>query len=138
MSAETFGLMARIVHGTSQEASAILRREGLNPAQFQLLLAVGRRPGGYQRRFGEQAGVTQGNISMLVTKLEEAGLLTRTPDGAANQLWLTDAGQLIVERLEPQQDQFMHARFAALAREDLADLHRLLGLAAEGLPDNEG
>lgn len=75
MSAETFGLMARIVHRTSQEASAILREEGLNPAQFQLLSAVGRTPGGYQRRFGEQASVTRANISMLVTKLEEAGLL---------------------------------------------------------------
>lgn len=137
LSAETFGLMARVVHRTSQDASTILRAEGLNPAQFQLLLAVSRNPGGYQRRFGEQASVTQSNISMLVTKLEEAGLLRRSAEGAANQLWLTEAGKVVLERLEPDQGRFMGARFAALSSAELAELHRLLDLVAKGLEANE-
>ncbi len=41
-SARLFGLLAPMVHRTSQYAAAILRREGLNPAQFQLLLAHGK------------------------------------------------------------------------------------------------
>jgi DNA-binding MarR family transcriptional regulator len=133
-SARLFGLLALVVHRTSQDAAAILRREGLNPAQFQLLLAVRDHPGGAQRRFGEQFGVTGGNVSMLVSKLSAAGLVRREARGAANRIWLTDAGTDLVERLEPQQRAFMSDRFRALTGAELGEMHRLAELTVRGLP----
>ncbi len=56
-SSEVFGLMARIVHRTGQEATAALRGHGLTPAQFQLLPAVRERPGAVQREIGERFAV---------------------------------------------------------------------------------
>ncbi len=133
-SAQLFGLLAMIVHRTSQDATAILRREGLNPAQFQLLLAVKNRPGATQREIGDQFGVTGGNVSMLVSKLTAAGWLRREPKGAAYRIWLTEDGAALVARLEPDQSTFMERRFTGLTDDELDDLLRLAQLALEGLP----
>lgn len=133
-SARLFGMLALLVHRTSQDAAAILRREGLNPAQFQLLLAIRDRPGGAQREFGERFGVTGGNVSMLVSKLTSAGWVRREASGAANRIWLTDAGVDLVARLEPQQRQFMVDRFRALTGDELSEILRLAEQTVKGLP----
>lgn len=131
-SAEVFGLLARLVHRTGQEASAVLRGHGLTPAQFQLLLAVRDRPGAVQRELGERFAVTGANVSMLIAKLESAGLLHRRADGAANRVLLTPAGEALVERLEPEQAAFMAGRFAALSEVELDRLHDLARAALDG------
>ncbi|MGY1700534.1 MarR family winged helix-turn-helix transcriptional regulator [Geodermatophilus sp. SYSU D00766] len=133
-SAELFGVLARIVHRTAQDAAAVLRGEGLNPAQFQLLRAVRDAPGETQQTFGNRFGVTRGNVSMLVTKLVDAGLLVREPRGAANGLRLTPRGEALVERLEPDQRRFLTERFGVLDEAELATLHRLAVAVLEGLP----
>lgn len=127
-----FGLVARLVHRTSQEAAAALRQHGLTPAQFQLLRAVRERPGAMQRELGERFAVTGANVSMLIAKLEAAGLLSRTPEGAANRVELTDDGRAVVDRLEPEQAAFMAARFAALGDAELDRLHELVRAALDG------
>ena len=123
---EVFGLMARLVHRTSQDARVELDREQLNPALFQLLLAVGQRPGSLQRELSDRFGVSVGNVSMLLAKLEERGFVRRDPRGAANEVHLTDAGRELVDRLRPQQDAFMLARFTALTDAELDQLAALL------------
>lgn len=137
VSAELFGALAKIVHRTAQDAAAILRDEGLNPAQFQLLRAVRTSPGVTQAELGQRRGVTPGGISQLVTKLELLGLVRREPDGASNQLWLTDHGRAMVERLIPAQDTFFVRRFARLEPADLKLLHDLAIRALDQLPDRE-
>jgi DNA-binding MarR family transcriptional regulator len=134
-SAELFGVLARIVHRTAQDAAAILRRDGLSPAQFQLLLAVGRSPGVTQATLGHHRGVTPGGVSQLVTKLEAVALIRRDAEGAANRLWLTDRGRMLVERLTPDQDDFFARRFAGLDPGQLEQLRHLAGLALDRLPD---
>lgn len=133
-SAEVFGVLARLVHRTSQDAATLLAREDLNPAQFQVLRAVRDRPGAVQREVGRRFGVTAGNVSMLVTKLVAAGWLQREAAGASNRLWLTEAGHQLVDRLEPAQNAFLLERFQALRDEELDDLHRLATAAEQGLP----
>ena len=135
LSTDVFGLFARIVHRTAQDAAAILRVDGLNPAQFQLLRAVGDRPGLTQAGLVAQRGVTPGGVSQLVSKLVASGLVRREADGSANRLWLTDAGQSLVDRLIPAQDAFIQRRFGGLQP---AELHHLRDLAArvlDQLPD---
>ncbi len=106
----------------------------MNPAQFQLLLAIRDRPGSAQREFGERFGVTGGNVSMLVSKLTSAGWVRREASGAANRIWLTAAGAELVARLEPQQQEFLLDRFRALTADELGELHRLAERAVNGLP----
>lgn len=131
-SSEVFGLMARLVHRTGQEASAALREHGLTPAQFQLLRAVREHPGAVQRELGERFAVTGANVSMLIAKLESAGLLHRRAEGAANRVLLTPAGEVLVDRLVPEQSRFMAGRFAALGDAELDRLHDLVRAALDG------
>ncbi len=126
VSAQVFGTMAQVVHRAAQDATAILRAEGLNPAQYQLLLTVDEQPGCVQRDLGERRGVTAANVSMLVSKLESAGLLRREAVGASNRLWLTPVGKALVRRLRPDQDAFMAGRFTRLDDKELARLATLL------------
>ncbi len=131
LSSGVFADMVRTVHGTGQEVSRILREDGLNPAQLQLLLAVREAPGSAQRVLGERLGTTPANVSMLVSRLEDRGWLRREAAGAANRLWLTDVGQALADRLGAAQQQFMAARFAALGDDDLETLARLLRQACD-------
>lgn len=133
-SAEVFGLLAHIVHRTAQDAAVVLRAEQLNPAQFQLLRAVRDEPGASQQTFGDRFAVTRSNISMLVTKLVDAGLLVREPRGAINGLRLTPRGKELVRRLEPEQSRFLTERFQALDADELTTLHRLATTVLEHLP----
>ncbi len=70
-----FGDLLRVVHGISQDGARELRRHGLTPAQYRLLLAVGATPGCRQHELGDLLGVTKGNVSMLVSRLERDGLV---------------------------------------------------------------
>jgi DNA-binding MarR family transcriptional regulator len=135
LSAELFGNLARIVHRTGQDAAVILRLDGLNPAQFQLLRAVAEFPGVTQAWLVQHRDVTPGGVSQLVSKVEGVGLLRREADGAANRLWLTDRGIELVERLVPDQDAFFARRFAGLDAARLEQLHALMMAALEQLPD---
>lgn len=137
MSADLFGVFAKIVHRTAQDAAAILREEDLNPAQFQLLRAVAAAPGVTQTGLGRHRGVTPGGISQLVSKLEALGMMRREADGASNRLWLTDYGRVLVERLGPDQDAFFVARFAGLTVAQLELLHELATQALDQLPGRE-
>jgi DNA-binding MarR family transcriptional regulator len=134
VSAELFGVLARIVHRTAQDAAAVLRRDGLSPAQFQLLRAVGQSPGVTQAELGLHRGITPGGVSQLVTKLEAAALVRRDAEGAANRLWLTDAGRSLVDRLTPDQDDFFARRFAGLDQGQLHAFREVATLALDQLP----
>lgn len=118
--------MLRFIHAVAQEGAAELREFDLTPAQYQLLVQVRRRPGITQWQLVEAFGVTKGNVSQLVKKLEQAGLLERTRTKGSDELSLTDAGGALLDRVMPAHDDFMDRRFAALDRDELDTLLRLV------------
>lgn len=128
LSRAAFADLVRVVHRVSQAGAQELRGHGLTPAQYQLLAAVGRKPGIVQRELTERLGVTKGNVSQLVTRLEDAGLLDRSRDGAANQLSLTVDGKALVRKLIPAHDSFLAGQFASLADDDLRRLSGILAV----------
>lgn len=131
LSTAVFGDMVKLVHGTAQEVAGILREDGLNPAQLQLLLAVSEDPGTGQRALVERLGTTAANVSMLVSRLEDAGRLRREAVGAANRLWLTAQGSALAERLGLAQQNYMATRFRALPDTELRSLARLVRAACQ-------
>lgn len=134
LSSQTFELAVMLVHSTSQEVSGILRMEGLNPAQLQLLHAIAARPRITQAELTRRRGVTAGSVSLLIDKVEAAGLVRRVADGASNRLSLTHKGKLLVERLAPAQDDFFADLFTSLSDRELGQLSRLVQRAFDGLP----
>jgi DNA-binding MarR family transcriptional regulator len=118
--------MLLTAHRMTQSSGSRLRTQGLTPAKYQLMLRLRAEPGLAQGELGARLGVTKGNVSMLVTQLEHAGLLTRTPDGAANQLALTTRGVEVVEQLLPDEQRWTSEQFAKLTTDELDVLVRLL------------
>ncbi|MET9118896.1 MarR family transcriptional regulator [Streptomyces longwoodensis] len=126
LSVELFGQLVRAVHVISQSGARELRSEGLTPAQYKTLAMVAARPEMQQSDLSDALGVTKGNISMLVARLEADGLLSRTPSGAAYLLRLTPDGRDLVKRLRPQHARFMAACFSPLTEGELETLRGLL------------
>ena len=123
---QVFGHLVRAVHAVSQAGARALREHGLTPAQYQVLRHVSARADVQQRELGDLLGVTKGNVSMLVSRLEGDGLLARTPAGAAYCLRLTEPGTALLARIRPEHAAFLVERFAGLDDAELAELDRLL------------
>lgn len=116
---QAFGHLIRIVHLVGQGGAQELREHGLTPAQYQLMLLVDRKPGSAQQEWTAALGVTKGNISQLVTRLEDAGLMDRDRRGATTRLVLTERGSELVRRLIPDHRRFLAAQFALFSDEEL-------------------
>ena len=99
---------------------------GLSPAQFDILAHVGAREGQCQQELADSLLVTKGNITQLLDRLEQAGLLERRPAGRSNQLYLTQAGRELVAEVVPAHEAVMAEPFARLSREDQIQLLALL------------
>lgn len=123
---QVFAEMVRLVHLVSQAGAVELRRHNLTPAQYQLMLSLRRRPNPLQQELGETLGVTKGNVSQMVSRLEERGLVLRVPRGAANELRLTEEGRSLVDRLVPDQREFLKRQFGALDQQQLSELAAML------------
>lgn len=123
---ELFGHLVRFVHAVSQRGTAILGDHGLSPAQYQLLLVLSAHPGIAQYQLADRVGVTRGNVSQLVKKLEASGVIARRRDASTDELTLTDCGRDLVAALRPQQESFMALCFAALDAGELRQLKHLM------------
>ncbi|MEU1837265.1 MarR family winged helix-turn-helix transcriptional regulator [Micromonospora chersina] len=124
--AETFAGLVRVVHLISLAGAQELRTHGLTPAQYQVLVLLHRRPRATQRELTDALGVTKGNVSQLLSRLAEARLLDRTPEGAANRIGLTDRGRQLIRELIPAHQEFLTRSFSALNDEELGTLARLV------------
>lgn len=118
--------MVGLVHRIGTDGARELARVGRTPAQFHALRTIAGHPGCSQQRLAEALGVTKGNVSQLLGRLEDDGLVRREADGAAYVLRLTPAGEGVLGELGPAHDAFLDDCFAALSAQELNELERLL------------
>lgn len=102
--------------------SSRLRAIGLSVAQFDLLSTLTEAEGITQRDLAERLYVTKGNVSGLVDRLVEAGLVDRKPipgDRRSHALHLTGEGRrLALEGMELQK-RFVNETIGRLPAADL-------------------
>lgn len=137
-SAQVFGAIARMAHEVTQRSAALLQPHGLTPGQFQVLMVLSRHPDASQSAIGASLGVTRANVSMLLAKLEAAGLVDRQAQGAANRIRLTGEGRALIDRTLPDQLQLLADTFAPLPAERLADLHAMMLGLGDPAPFDRG
>ncbi len=114
---------------------------GLSSACTGPLLMIGRSGGGIRQvALAQQLGMEGPSLVRLLDKLAAQGLVRREADSSdrrANQLWLTDAGQALVGRIEIRLDALRAEVFGALSEaqvqvvltlwEQIAQAHARLG-----------
>lgn len=127
--------ISRTYAGVARRLERRLRPLGLTLAFCEVLTRLGQAPEGRLRviDLGEKVFLTKSGISQLVTRMERAGLLTRTPDAADHRVtWITPsdrgwealaaAAPVFVDgvhdhfgrHLEPQQTTVIRAALAAV------------------------
>lgn len=118
--------LARVYQKITRASTSQLREFGLSLAQFDVLTWVGATEGLTQQELADRLFVTKGNVSQLIDKLEQAGLLVRIPEGRVCRLSLTAMGRALRDRVVPRHEAFIARTFSALSRDEQARLARLL------------
>jgi len=118
-----------------------IRTLGLSIPQFDLLSTLTEREGISQNELAERLYVTKGNVSGLVDRLVQAGLVERRAlagDRRSYAMHLTPEGRRLAEAGIRAQRDFVAQTLGKLPGQDLAELDRLvlawrdLARAAEG------
>ncbi|MFT4249298.1 MAG: MarR family transcriptional regulator [Pseudomonas sp.] len=119
-------------------ADTALGQFGISSACTAPLLLIGRSGGGIRQVALAQAlGMEGPSLVRLLDRLGEQGLVRREcdlHDRRANLLWLTDAGQALVSRIEARLAELREDVFGALSPaeiETVLKLWRLLGQASD-------
>ena len=119
----------RLQRRSTSAISAILKEFGLSIPQFDLLSTLTEQEGLSQQELAERLYVTKGNVSGLLDRMVEAGLVERrSPPGdrRSNALFLTPKGRELAERGIMAQRAYVKNTLGSLDPADLADLERIV------------
>ena len=124
----TFHLLRRVM----QHHNALWRKRlpGLTPVQFAVLLSVARMPGADQQTIGEASAVEKTTMANLIGRMEQRGLISRSPDpsdGRRHCLRLTKAGRQELRDAAPVVRAVRDDCLAAIPAEQEAVLRQILG-----------
>jgi DNA-binding MarR family transcriptional regulator len=125
--------LARVFQKIDTRSERFFRTHELNTAQFDVLAQVGAARGMTQQELADALLVTKGNISQLLSKLEQAGMIARQQTGRTNCLSLTQQGQALFEVVVPQQEALIADLLTPLSDDEQRELLRLLRKLDHGI-----
>lgn len=126
LSVLTWLRLVRVAQKVSHAGAEHITRYGLSGALFDLLAQIASDEGISQQEVADQLLVTKGNISQLLTKLEEQGLIEKRQKGHTNHLYLTVKGKVLLDEITPNHDVFITERMSQLTEDELRQLNDLL------------
>jgi DNA-binding MarR family transcriptional regulator len=96
----------------------VLEPQGLVLSQFEALAKIGMKPGMIQQELVQHLLVTKGNVGALLDRLETMGWVQRKScpnDRRANRLYLTPAGQTMIQDIIKKHRVFIAESFKPLS-----------------------
>lgn len=125
--------LARVFQKIDAASARMFRVHDLSTAQFDALAQIGVAGGITQQELAHSLLVTKGNVSQLLDRLEQQGIVTRRHVGRTNCLFLTERGQALFDAVVPQQEALVAELFAPLSPEEQSQLLALLRKLDHGL-----
>ncbi len=119
----------RLHRRASNAVAAELKALGLSIPQFDLLSTLTEQEGLSQQELAQRLYVTKGNVSGLLDRMVEAGLVERRPipgDRRSNALHLTPKGRDLANQGIEAQRSYVMRTLGTLSAQDLADLERIV------------
>ena len=114
--------LARCYQAFQRASASHVRRTGLTPPQFDVVVTLGNTPGMSFKDLGGRTLITKGTLTGVVDRLETRGLVRRTAcpeDGRSTLVALTPEGDRVFrEVFEP------HLAFLAPAFEEMPECGR--------------
>jgi DNA-binding MarR family transcriptional regulator len=102
---------------------------GITRAQWKVLMKLSRQPGMRQVELADMMDIEPINLSRIIDRLEEAGLVERSSDPADRRAWrlqVTDKAQPIVRQLKTVGAGLVEQAFAGIDREEIEIVRRVL------------
>ena len=131
-----FAALHRTMHSQRRFIAQKMARHDLAPAQAIAVRVLGHADGLTQRDLAEALDVSRPTVTIMIQKMERAGLVERRADAADQRytrIYLTEAGWAIHEAVHDDLDDFITRGIGSLGEKDQAELERLLGLLNENL-----
>ena len=103
--------------------------EGITDSQFQALVLLMENGPMLMRRMSDEMSVTPANVTGLADRLEEKGLVRRTPgkgDRRATMVEITPAGKALYERLAVKKADMLQKTLKSFTKDEITTLHDLL------------
>jgi MarR family transcriptional regulator, organic hydroperoxide resistance regulator len=125
----TWFRVMRLHHRALGAMSARLKALGLSVAQFDLLSSLSEGEGISQSELAQKLYVTKGNVSGLVDRLVQSGLVERRAiagDRRSYALHLTEEGRRLTDVGQGAQRGFVQETLGALPVQDIAELERII------------
>jgi MarR family transcriptional regulator, organic hydroperoxide resistance regulator len=119
----------RLNRRATNAVAAELKTLGLSIPQFDLLSTLTEREGLSQQELAERLYVTKGNVSGLLDRMVEAGLVERRAipgDRRSNALYLTPKGRDLANQGIAAQRSYVMRTLGTLPAQDLAELDRIV------------
>ena len=107
------------------------RAEGINitAEQWGILNCLWEKEGIHQSAIAEKVGKDRHSIARMLNRLEKNGFIRRVPtheDRRRLNIFLTDSGRNVKEKLVPISLDFLKKAFSGLRQEETAELIRIL------------
>ena len=125
---------------TFHQCDAVMARRlaalGLRVGEHEILLNLLLEPGLTQQQLAQRCFSAKSGVSMLATRLEQAGLLARSADAVDARVWrltLTAAGLALAKRSHAVQLQVIAAMVAGSHAAELATIRDAMQRAAAAL-----
>lgn len=118
--------ITRIYNQSIRESNQHLKKWNLSAAQFDILVQVGSHERLSQQELANKLFVTKGNITQLLRKMEELGLIKREQEWKTKYLSLTEEGKEFFHEVVPKQELFQASQFANLNETEKQQLLDLL------------
>lgn len=118
--------LARVFQKIDRGSAEHLRQWELSVAQFDVIAHVGAAEGSMQQELADRLLVTKGNVSQLLDRLEQRGLICRCHEGRTQRLSLSPAGRALYNAVVPEQERYIAAQLATLTPDEQRQLHTLL------------
>ncbi|WP_407524669.1 MarR family winged helix-turn-helix transcriptional regulator [Methylobacterium oryzisoli] len=119
----------RLHRRVSAAIAAELKALGLSIPQFDVISTLSEQEGLTQQDLAERLYVTKGNVSGLIDRLVEAGLVERRPipgDRRSHALHLTPAGRDLARSGMAAQSAYVTRTLGSLPPADVAELERVV------------
>ena len=126
--------LVRTYQAFESHGAAHIRKLGLTPSQFDIVVTLGNTQGMSCRELGERTLITKGTLTGVLDRLESKGLVLREESAADRRSFtikLTPKGEACFERVFPAHLNYLDPAFATLGVEErrqiTANLARLRG-----------
>ncbi|NJO84874.1 MAG: MarR family transcriptional regulator [Blastochloris sp.] len=118
--------LAQVFQKIDTASARHFRQHELTTAQFDVLARVGVAEGLSQQELAGSLLVTKGNISQILKRMEQQGLIKRCQEGRTNCLFLTEEGRYLHKQAVPAQEALIIELMQALSLEEQHQLLHLL------------